>query len=119
MIDLNPFAGIASLINGLIESRKINQWIRLILSCAASAFVTFFFTFGSAGVAHLQSGMSPSLSAVYACFESSVAMAVIVFYVWRKSPLTKDIPISAPGDVNEAEQKMLEKVIVTYKAPKD
>jgi hypothetical protein len=119
MIDLNPFTGIAALINGLIESRKINQWIRLLLSCSASGFVTFFFTFGSAGLAHLGAGMRPSLAAIYAFFESCVATSAIVFYVWRRSPLTKDMPISAPGGVNEAEQKMLEKVIVTYKAPKD
>jgi hypothetical protein len=117
MIDLNPFSGLATLINGLIETRKVNQWIRLLLSCGASGVVTWLFTFGSAGLAHLQAGARPSQSAICALFESCIATAAIIFFVWRRSPLTKNLPISAPAGVDVAERELLKKVIVTAKNP--
>jgi len=115
MLDLNPFTGLAALINGLIESRKMGQWARLMISMGVSGLVTFLFTLGTGGLAHMASGASPGMAFALAFFEASIASAAMIFFAWRRSPLTGKIPISAPAGLEAAERAMLEKVIVTVK----
>lgn len=99
---------ITGVINGFFTRHQIDKWARLILSCAATAFCTFFFTIGSAGLLHLSAGHGPGLSITYAVFEACITMAALVLFRWTHSSLTKNIPISVPGGLMTAENKILE-----------
>jgi len=115
MGSFNPFVGVAALINGLIDSHKMGQWARLIVSTGVSGLVTFLFALGSSGLAHMASGASPGVAFSLSFFEASIASAAMIFFAWRRSPLTRKIPISAPAGLEAAERAMLEKVVVTVK----
>jgi hypothetical protein len=99
---------IAGIITGIIRTHKIDRWARLILSCSASAICTWWGTFGMAGLAHLASGQGFTVAAGYATFEASLSTAAIVWFVWRRSDLTKGMMIAAPAFVEQREREILE-----------
>lgn len=110
---------IATIVTNLIHAHKVDAWTRLLLSVTASALTTFVGVFGLTGIGLLAAGKPLSWSITYSVFQGSVAMAGVALFRWRSSPLTKDMPISVPGDVNQAADKILqEQNIVTYNADK-
>ncbi len=104
---------IVGAINAIITQRKLDRWGRLILSCLASAFCSFFGAFGAAGIGHLTAGQPIALALAFAACEASIVMAAIVLFVWTHSPLTKGMPISVPASLEQAERKILEREGVT------
>lgn len=99
---------IAGIITGIIRTHKIDRWARLILSCSASAFCTFAGTLGTAGLAHLATGQAFAVAFGYAVFEASLSTAAIVWFVWRRSDLTKGMLLAAPAFVEQREREILE-----------
>jgi fucose 4-O-acetylase-like acetyltransferase len=106
---------ISGVINGFFTRHKIDKWARLILSCTSTALCTFFFTFGSAGITHLSLGHRPGLALTYATFEASISMSALVLYRWTQSDLTKGMPISVPGSLEQSKDKILQNdTVVTH-----
>lgn len=115
----DPFTGIANLINGLIRTHRLTDWARLILSMCGTAFVTFFGTFSTIGLSTLAAGNPFSVAFAWALFSAAGSMAAVVFFQWTKSPLTKNIGISAPGSVVDAQNRILrDENIVTWEGKK-
>lgn len=100
-------------ISAFLTQRKIDRWARLILSCLISGACTLLGIFGSSGIAHLIAGQSIGLSLAFALCEACVATSGILYFTWRKSPLTKGMPISVPVIVEQAEREQLKQGIVT------
>lgn len=110
---------IAGIITGLIRTHKIDQWAKLILSMGGTAFVTFFGTFSTVGLSTLAAGRGLPEAFGWALFTAAGSMAAITFFGWTRSPLTKGIPISAPGSVVETQNKILrDQNVVTWEGKK-
>lgn len=106
---MDPFNAIGNFAIGLIRTGKIQGWIKLAASCAATAFVTFFGIFGLSLTAALQSGTLAGQAIALSLGYASVAMAISVLSLWLRSPLTKGIPILYPGRIDAARLDTLEK----------
>ena len=104
---------ISNIITGIIRTHKMDQWARLILGTSASAIVTFLTTLSAGGLAHLNTGMRPSLSLAFAFFEACGATAGIIWFKWIHDPLSKGMAISAPGSVLADQNALLTGSIVT------
>lgn len=97
----DPFSAIGGLIIGFHRTGKMQAWGRLIASVLATAFVTFWGTWGlSIWTLH---GTMPEAGPVWvgllACANAMMAMASIVIWLWQKSEITKGIPIAYPVKV--------------------
>lgn len=99
---MNPLNALASFAVGLIHEGHIQAWMRLLASILATAFVTFFGSFGLSLIAQVQSGVQYSAAFVLALAHASALMALMVLGIWLKSPLTKGIPILYPGKIEAA-----------------
>ncbi len=91
---------------GRAEAKAIpdyDKWFRLVASISASSFISFFGIFAVAGGAALANHVPPLTAFVSAIFSGAGAMAISVLYLWRRSPLTRGIPIVIPGEVAKAE----------------
>lgn len=103
------FGAISSVIVGWMQVNKASKlaedWFRQGMSLFGTALVAFLGIFGTAGVAALQSGLEPLPALAYALFAASGGTAAAILALWKRSSLTKGIPILAPMSV---EQKVLE-----------
>lgn len=105
---LNPFEAIGSFILGLIKAGKVQAWTRLFVSVFGTAFVSFFGVMG-ATIPCLYSQLGPAGSLTLGFAAGCLAMATSVLFLWRRSELTKKLPIVVPGGIEEALRKVLEK----------
>lgn len=100
------FTAIASVINGYISTSKhIKQkeaWFRLGMSIFGTSFVSFSFTFGTVAGGALANDVPPLIALAMGVASGAAASAVYVAVLWKRSPLTKGIPIAYPGKVEEA-----------------
>src|SRR6266705_5577395 len=97
---MNPFEGIATLLIGVYRTGKLQAWARLLASCSATAFITFFATFGLT-VSALAKG-PPVVALVMGLATASLAMALSVLGLWLRSPLTRNIPLLYPAKIEAA-----------------
>ena len=102
---IDPFSAIATFGLGLIKNGQLQGWCRLAASLIATAFVTFFGTFGIAVVGLIQTNSAAPLTLGLAY--ASISMSVAVLSLWLRSPLTKGIPILYPGKIESARLKEL------------
>jgi hypothetical protein len=98
---------LSGVINGFFQRHQIGKWARLILSCAGSAFCTQASLWGAGTLPHLASGQALLLALTFGFADLLIATSAVVWNVWRRSPLTKNIPIAAPRSVEQAEIKIL------------
>jgi hypothetical protein len=85
-----------SLVESLIKAHRINEWTKLIFSFVFSYATTFSFVCGTA----LAAGKSCSV----AIGSGMVSGGVVVTYLFRRSPLTKELFVALPAD--EANKEM-------------
>jgi len=96
---LNPLEALGAFAAELVKSGRVQAWVRLGVSIAASSFVTGL---GSWGIAVL-AGESP----LRACAIAAIAISVCVISLWTRSPLTKGIPLCRPGRIEARRIEML------------
>lgn len=77
-------------IEKFIEFRKINEWVKLILSLTCSFWLSGTFTTGTAMIAHR--------STPEAIGEGLVMASVMATIIWRRSPLTKGLILALPEE---------------------
>lgn len=108
---MDPFNAIGNFALGYIKSGRMQKWVRFGASTLVSAFVTFWGTWGLA-----IPSLYPVVGAVGALIlgfgAACVAMSVIVLYLWRRHPLTKELMVMTLGDVETALRQHMEKKTV-------
>lgn len=109
---------IGAVITGLIQTHKLDKWGRLLIGCALSGTLTFAFVWGSGALGHIASGTVWPLSLAMGFCEGLVASAAVVFFKFRRDPLTKGVSISVPAGVEAAEQEILRREGITTVNPK-
>ena len=100
---------LAQLVAGLYrehrESSQIlkqrDEWFRLSLSLFGTAFVTFFGMLGIVGGSTLAAGQPFAVAFFGGFFAACLAMAAAVLALWKRSALTRGIPILAPMKVEK------------------
>ena len=80
----------------LIKAHKVNEWAKLVFSFVFSYLTTFSFVCGSALAAK-----TPVLISIGS---GMVSGAVVVTYLFRRSPQTKDLFVALPAE--EAAKEM-------------
>jgi len=115
---INPLNAIARIIVGVHSTKASiklkDAWFKFGMSIFGSAFVSFWGTMGATGGVMVASDYDPILALVTAFFAGSFSMAGTILALWKRSSLTKGIPIMAPSIV---EEKVLEESY-TYTEPK-
>ena len=105
-MEFNPFTAIGSFILGAIRNGQVQAWTRLIVAILGTSFVSFFGVFGlTVPLIYKDFGAAGSL--VIGLAAGCLAMATSVLFLWRKSKLTKGLPMVVPGNVEEALNKIL------------
>ncbi len=103
------FNAIATVIVGWMSVNKgaklAEQWFKQGMSIFGTALVSFLGIFGAVGAGALQTGATPWVCLLTALFAASMATAAAVLALWKRSTLTRGIPILSPMQV---EQKVLE-----------
>jgi hypothetical protein len=118
---MNFLTALAQLVAGLYGAHKVtsklveeaDDWFKLSLSLFGTGFVCFFGSLGIVGgaafTAATTAGVHPWLAFVISLgggfFAACLSMAVGVSYLWKRSPLTRGIPLLSPMKV---EEKVLE-----------
>lgn len=96
---------IAGLYQAKVEAdqtvRQREQWFKLSLSLAGTSFVTFWGTWGAAGMSLLASGQAPAAALIGGFFVAALATAAAVLALWKRSALTRGIAILASMRVEE------------------
>jgi hypothetical protein len=91
MAAFTPFiTGTFSLIENLIRQHRLNEWAKLFFSIVFSYSTTFSFVCGTA----LTAGKSWHIAAG----SGMVSGAVVVTYLFRRSPLTKGLLAALPTE---------------------
>lgn len=105
---------------GLIKAHRTNEWLKLLISCHFSGFCTFFFVWGTGGIAHLRAGMPMPPALAFGFCEAMISMAAIVYFRFTRDPLAKGIKISVPGAARAKLDETLEKEnVVTAESGKE
>ena len=92
------------LVGGYSVHKKLKQreaWFKTIASIVGTGFVSFWGTLGAVGETLLANDVEPVLALIGAFFAACLAMAAMVLYLWKRSPMTKEIPIVAPMRVEK------------------
>lgn len=120
----NPFGALATIIVGFKGISKADEWFRLGASVFMTAFINFWGGWGLAGLAIYKGAgeavglgfpADNALAALVGGFLcGSVAMAVSVLLLWKRSPLTKGTSILALGRIEEEAIKKLGEEGVSY-----
>ena len=87
------------------KTKQRERWFRTIASIGGTAFVTFWGTWGFAIETLNAAGFDHWAALVLGFAKAVIAMAAMVLYLWKRNPLTREIPIAAPMKV---EEKVLE-----------
>jgi len=98
---LGPWNILGDLIVGLHRTKKLQEWGRLVASTGVTAFVAFWGAWGTAIPALHAQGQPPSACLVLGFGVACFVMAVMVAALWKRSPLTKGIPLVLPTRVAE------------------
>lgn len=101
----DPVATAATVVLKLFAGGKVRGAIRLIISVIISAFVSFWGVFGMSLWA-LQ-GYGPVWCVILSIGNSSIAMAVSVVWVMRRSRDAKDLMLAIPGDLEREVDRVL------------
>jgi hypothetical protein len=104
---------IATIITNLIHQHKVDAWARLIIGVSFSAMCTFAGVSGSGGLAHLLSGTDAWKSIAMGIMEGLIASSATAFWLWTRNPLSKNIPIAVPSQIEIAANQILEKEGIT------
>lgn len=73
-----------------IQFRKINEWVKLLISLVSSFWLSLSFVTGGSLIAH-----RPTSEAIG---EGLVTATLLCTYLWRRSPLTKGMALALPAD---------------------
>jgi hypothetical protein len=92
----DPFTALSTLIIGIYDTHKIQQWISLIFQTAFSSVVVFCFSCGSSLIASKSWPVSVGIGMV------GVAGTMVTFFL--KSKLTKGMLLVAPTEVMKVEK---------------
>ena len=76
-------------------------WFRFGASLFGTAFISFWGTWGAVGGGALAAGAEPLLALISGFFVGALTMATAILALWKRSALTKGIPILAPMKVEE------------------
>jgi hypothetical protein len=85
---MDPIQGVAKLILGLWEGKKIQNWIVLLFELLFSGSIGFLLTCGSAFALH-----SPAIVGIG---RGMIVAAVLMLAVYNSNPLTKGMRIVVP-----------------------
>lgn len=96
---MDPISGVAKLILGLWEGKKIQNWAVLIFELFLSGLLGFLLTCGSAFALH-----SPAIVGIG---RGMIVSAVLMLAVYNSNPLTKGMRIVVPK-LDEAEKAIAE-----------
>lgn len=99
---------IAGAINAIITARRLDRWAKLLVSCTASGICTLCGVTGAGLIAHITAGNPPAVALILAFGEGLLGAAAVTFNLWRRSDLTKGVPLTIPRNVEEAEHSILE-----------
>lgn len=110
---LDPFNALGNILLGYIKAGRAQKWGKLVASLSISAFVTFWGTWGLA-ISTLYSAVGPVGALILGFAAACVAMSTTVLFLWRRHPLTKELMVSVPGDIETELLKTLQdKTMVT------
>lgn len=87
------------------EHKQRKRWFQTVMSIVWTGIISFLGTFGSVGGGMLADGSDPILAAATGTFAGALSAAAMMTFLWKKSPMTKDIPLAVPMPV---EEKVLE-----------
>lgn len=103
------FGALANLAVGIFrEKKRFKQrweWFRLIASVAVTSYVAFWGTWGAVGGGLLAEGSDPLTALFAGFFAAALAMSAAVVALWKRSALTKDIPLVS---ILKVDEKVLE-----------
>ena len=97
MLDINPL----SFIGDLYQTKKLQQWVKLFVSCLIASFVGFWGTFGSVGATILAANNSVSFALATAFFVACIVMSGSVLLTVKKSGVWKDLSIWVPPELEK------------------
>lgn len=83
-------SGAFSFVENLIKEHRINEWFKLVFSFVFSYATTFSFVCGTA--------LTAGKSWILAIGSGMVSGAVVVTYLFRRSPLTKGLFVALPAE---------------------
>jgi len=72
-----------------------------------SGLVTLVGVCGAGIITHIETGSNPNIALVLGFAEGLLASAAVVFNLWRRSELTKSIPLTVPRAVEQEETEIL------------
>ncbi len=80
----------------LINAADLRKWIRFVLSCGITAFVTFWGSYAAAGWECLRAGLTPEVAKTWALFSGAGAMAAATLASARANELWKELTVILP-----------------------
>lgn len=104
---------LANLVTGLYAARAAHKvahkavemaddWFKLTLSLSGTAFITFTGTWGLAIISFYEAGVNIYTTLILGFASALIATSSITLFIWKRSSLTRGIPIAAPMKI-EAE----------------
>ena len=97
MLDINPF----SFIGDLYQTKKLEKWFKLLVSCLVAGFIGFWGTFGSVGAAILAANNSVPFALATAFFAACIVMSGSVLLTVKKSSVWKDSSVWVPLELEK------------------
>jgi len=89
---------------------ELDKWFNFGMSLYGTQFTTFVGTWGGGIWTHHASGMGIWESLVMGFADALIATAAITYLLWKRSPLTKGMPLMIPSAI----ATKAEKVDTTY-----
>jgi len=77
----------------MIDETDLRKWVRFILSCSLTAFVSFWGTYAGTGWEMLREGFTPELAKAWAIFSGAGAMAAATLATARANELWKELTV--------------------------
>ena len=82
--------------------KQRKKWFQTVMSIVGTAFISFTGTWGAVGGEMLLvEGADPWVALAGGFFSGLLAMSAMVVVLWKRNPMTKDIPIAFPMRVSE------------------
>lgn len=105
-MELNPFTALSHFVLGWIKEGHVQAWIRLGVSLLGTGLVTFVGMFGITGLLTFKD-FGAAGSFMIALYTACIVTSTTLLFLWRRTKLTKGIPIAVPGEIEHALNEQL------------
>ena len=106
---LNPFGALSAFLVGAkavnLAREELDKWFNFSMSLYGSQFVTFLGTWG-ASIWALYPKFGTWAALILAFANALMATAGITYLLWKRSPLTKGIPLMIPSALAEKAEEV-------------